>query len=100
MLDAHVKGFAYAAKINGNLESTSFNTGQLDHPFSYLCQNIQKMFITGIPQYPVERTLLVTGALEALMESKYKGHTRIETPHLGISYKPYNTPPVLPFMID
>ena len=82
------------------MESTSFNTGQLDHPFSYLCQNIQKMFITGIPQYPVERTLLVTGALEALMESKYKGHTRIETPHLGISYKPYNTPPVLPFMID
>ncbi len=100
MLDSHVRGFAYAAKVNGNLESTSFNTGQLDHPFSYLCQNIQKMFITGIPQYPVERTLLVTGALEALMESKYKGHTRIETPHLGISYKPYNTPPVLPFMID
>ena len=98
MLDAHVKGFAYAARVNGNIESTSFNTGGgLDHPFSYLCQNIEQMFITGVPQYPVERTLLVTGALDALMESKYKGHTRIKTPHLKISYNPYETPPILPF---
>ena len=40
----------------------------------------------GQPAYPVERTLLTTGALAALMESAYQGHKRLETPHLNISY--------------
>jgi hypothetical protein len=34
----------------------------------------------------VERTLLTTGALSFLMESRYQGHERIETPMLDISY--------------
>ena len=42
------------------------------------------MFLTGEPQYPVERTLLVNRALEALLESRYRGHVRIETPHLDL----------------
>ena len=45
--------------------------------------NIQKMFLENKPTYPVERTLLVTGALDALMESHYRGHARIETPYLA-----------------
>jgi hypothetical protein len=43
----------------------------------------QKLFLDHQPTYPVERTLLVTGALDALMESHYQGHVRIETPHLA-----------------
>lgn len=35
--------------------------------------NIQKMFLTGKAQYPVERTLLVTGALDSLMISRHAG---------------------------
>ena len=54
------------------------------------------MFVTGRPRYPVERTLLVTGALEALMESRYRGHVRIETPHLNVAYEPYREPPIRP----
>ena len=41
----------------------------LDHTraqhFAYLGLNVQKMFITGEPQYPAERTLLATGAIDA-----------------------------------
>ena len=46
--------------------------------------DIQEMFLTGKPQYPVERTLLISGALDALLESRYRGHVRIETPHLDV----------------
>jgi hypothetical protein len=45
------------------------------------------MFITGERFYPVERTLLTTGALSFLMESRYQSNSRIETPMLNISYR-------------
>ena len=48
---------------------------------------IVNMFTTGKSLYPVERTLLTTGALSFIMESAYKGHQRIETPMLNVSYK-------------
>ena len=54
------------------------------------------MFLTGEPQYPVERTLLISGALEALMESRYRGHVRIETPHLDMHYRSYEKMPIRP----
>jgi hypothetical protein len=34
----------------------------------------------------VERTLLTTGLTAAGVESLYQGQTRIDTPHLAISY--------------
>ena len=58
--------------------------------------DIQEMFLTGEPQYPVERTLLINGALEALMESRYQGHVRIETPHLDVRYRSYEKTPIRP----
>ena len=54
--------------------------------FSYLGLNIERMFLTNKPQYPVERTLLVTGALDALMRSRHNGHERTLTPHLCFEY--------------
>ena len=60
------------------------STAANPHPsFSLLGLNIQQMFLTGKPTYPVERTLLVTGVLEALMQSHGAGHTRIPTPYLS-----------------
>ena len=70
---------------------------QLRHlPFTYQGLNIQEMFLTGRPQYPVERTLLMSGALDALMESRYRGHVRIETPHLAVAYSPPEKAPMRP----
>ena len=96
ILPKHLRGWGYAARVNGGVQSTGFRSGDLEHAFAYLGLNIQEMFLTGKPQYPVERTLLVTGALDALMESRYQGHVRVETPHLNIAYKPYERPPIRP----
>jgi hypothetical protein len=64
--------------------------------FSYLGLNVQEMFLTGEPQYPVERTLLVSGALDALMDSRHREHVRIETPHLDVQYKAAEKGPLRP----
>ncbi|MCH8206250.1 MAG: hypothetical protein IH956_04525 [Chloroflexi bacterium] len=95
ILPGHLQGFGYASRVNGEVEATGYNpSDDPDQPFSYLALNIQKMFLTGEPQYPVERTLLVSGALDALMESRYLGHVRVETPHLDVAYGPYEKAPL------
>jgi len=46
------------------------------------------MFTSGQRPYPVERTLLTTGATAALMESAHAGHRLVATPYLNIAYRP------------
>jgi hypothetical protein len=90
MLDRHLKGFGYAARIDGEIVSTAFGTASSDNtlnePFSAQGLAIQKMFLTGEPQQPIERSLLTTGAHAALMDSRYLGGQRIETPWLDVRY--------------
>jgi len=54
--------------------------------FSMLIHGIAQMFEMGRSPYPVERTLLTTGALSFLMESAFQGHKQVETPALRIAY--------------
>ena len=61
-----------------------------------LSLNIEGMFLTGASPYPVERTLLTTGALDALMRSRHEGGVRIETPYLEIPYSPSGIDPIHP----
>ena len=84
--------FGFAAAVGGRAEPVAtwcvLNKPQRDH-FSFLCNHIEVMFRTGRPSYPVERTLLVTGALAALMDSHAAGGRRLETPHLAsVGYTP------------
>jgi hypothetical protein len=97
MLNGYLRGWGYAGRVNGQVQGTEVYLPAAPHAhFSYLSLNIQKMFQTGIPTYPVERTLLVSGALDALMESRYQGHIRIETPHLDVCYRSYVEMPTRP----
>jgi hypothetical protein len=45
----------------------------------------EKMFLTGKAVYPVERTLLTSGLVEAGLHSLAAGK-RQETPHLSVRY--------------
>ena len=93
-----VREWGYAARIGGKLESTSMNAYLANpHPiFSYLGLNIQEMFLSGEPPYRVERSLLVSGILEAAVDSKYQGGVRLETPHLDVNYHPSSDEPIRP----
>jgi hypothetical protein len=56
--------------------------------FAELTKAIDALVRTGHAPYPVERTLLTTGALDALMTSRHEGGKRVETPHLEVRYAP------------
>ena len=70
-------------------EATLFHT-QEARPFmhfAYLVDGVDRMMQAGKPAWPVERTLLTSGILDAALVSKRDGSRRIETPYLKINYK-------------
>ncbi|MDA1013370.1 MAG: hypothetical protein O3A00_02830 [Planctomycetota bacterium] len=84
--------FTFAADVAGQSEPVAtyayLPKPQRDH-FSFLCNHIETMFRSREPSYPVERTLLVTGILDALHDSRAAGGKRIATPQLAkLTYKP------------
>jgi len=60
--------------------------------FTYLVKAIESLIQTGHAPYPVERTLLTTGILDAVMISKSEKQRRVETPYLAIKYQPTDWP--------
>ncbi len=88
----HVREYAVGVQVKGRKEPATtwcyLPKPQRDH-FSFLCNHIERMFLTGKESYPVERTLLTTGVLSALMESKHRKGARVATPHLSkLAYRP------------
>lgn len=89
-LEGHIQDFLFAAQLKGRPEpiATCFGASggrPLKH-FDGLVDCIEEMFVTNKPVYPVERTLLTSGALDFLMDSLYQGR-RIETPELKVVYR-------------
>lgn len=70
--------------------ATSFYVGPWDNRnlFKALSHAIQAFFRGGRPPYPIERTLLTTCALDAAMESRFRGQKPIRTPFLDVAYQP------------
>jgi len=56
--------------------------------FKALSYAIQHAFTTGTEPYPAERTLLTTGAVDAVMQSWNQNGKPISAPHLNIRYQP------------
>ena len=84
-----VNEFLVAFRVKGSPRVDSalcYVPAENSNNFSMLVHGIAQMFQTGVPPYPIERTLLTTGALASLMESAYQGHRRLETPALHVSY--------------
>jgi hypothetical protein len=61
--------------------------------FAWLVKAIDSLIHTQHAPWPIERTLLTTGILDAVMISRAEKGRRIETPHLAIAYKPTDWPP-------
>ena len=51
-----------------------------------LMSKAEETFLTGKSPYPIERTLLTGGLVEAGCQSLTKGQVRLETPHLAVKY--------------
>ncbi len=81
---------AWRREDTKQVESTLFWT-QEERPgahFTVLLHSIEQMMLTGKPAWPVERTLLTSGVLDALLQSSTQGGKTIETPFLDVTYEP------------
>ena len=97
MLNGFTKGWGFAARRGDEIDAMDVFLSDNPHPhFSYLSLNIHRMFLSGKPAYAAGRTLLITGALEALLDSRHRGHIWVDTPHLDIGYASYSEPPARP----
>ena len=98
MLTGYVnQSWAYAANADGQTVATEFVLdGSMSYShFSYLTLNIQKFFVTGKPQAPVERTLLTSGIMDMGIRSLAEGKIK-ETPFLDIKYTAEGFEPIRP----
>jgi hypothetical protein len=89
LMNGLVGDFTFAAKLRNKPEpiSTLFYlppTPNVTYSASLMSQ-AEEMFVTGQPPYPVERTLLTSGVLEAGIRSLASAK-RIQTPHLDVEY--------------
>jgi hypothetical protein len=79
----------FACKLAGDkrLHATSYYVGPWGNRnlFMGLSNAIQHHFVHGQSPYPVERTLLTTGMVEAAVRSRADGRA-LPTPHLQIAY--------------
>lgn len=79
-----------AVEVEGRAEPVAtlmwLQEGKPFQHFACLVQAIEKMFETRKATYPAERTLLTSGILESILNSKFEQGKRIETPHLAVKY--------------
>jgi hypothetical protein len=92
MLNGAVKDFCIGVKLRGEEKplSTQFllTPGENVTYSACLVSKIEAMFVSGKAPFPVERTMLVSGILEACLTSRAQDHARLETPQLRVSYQP------------
>lgn len=94
LLNGAISDWAFAGAAGNKLFACKYGPAKpsrtLPH-FDGLAQNIEELFLTGKAPYPVERTLLTTGALAHLFDSLRAGK-RLDTPELNITYRAADPP--------
>jgi hypothetical protein len=90
LLNGHIQDFVFAGRVRGESKPLSCMLHLPATPgarfFDALVANIEKLLEYGRSPYPVERTLLTTGVLDAAMESHKRRGDRVETPELSVHY--------------
>ncbi len=100
MLAAGITGIRwyFACQLAGETgpRATSFYVGpwQNRNLFKALSHAIQTHFRERRAPYPVERTLMTTGILDAAMDSRIQGGAVRETPQLRFAYQPRDFRPM------
>jgi hypothetical protein len=96
MLNGYCQEFGFAYRVTGDRDivATSYKLDpvpRLKH-FSATVRALEEMYLSGIPAAPAERTLLTTGTLAYLIESRHRGGEKLITPDLAIRYQPPGFP--------
>jgi hypothetical protein len=90
LMNGLVKDFTFAARLKNQKEplSTLFYLPPVPNVAysAALMAAAEETFLTGKAPYPIERTLLTSGLVEAACQSLTKDQTRLETPHLAVRY--------------
>jgi hypothetical protein len=85
-----VGDFTFAARLKGQSEplSTLFHLPPNPNVVysAALMSKAEETFLTGRSPWPIERTLLTSGLVEAGARSLGEGQIRLETPHLDVKY--------------
>ncbi len=91
LMNGLVNDFTFAARIKGREEPLSTLFYLPPNPnvvySAALMSKVEETFLTGKAAYPVERTLLTSGLVEAGMKSLAAGEKRLETTHLDVRYQ-------------
>lgn len=91
MLNGAIRDFCFACRVSGQAEpvSTQFFLPPTPNVTYSAClvAKIEEMFVTGKAPFPAERTLIVSGVLEACLTSRVRDHQRLETPQLSVVYQ-------------
>ncbi|MEW4531388.1 hypothetical protein [Maioricimonas sp. JC845] len=85
-----VQDFTFAARLKGRSEplSTLFYLPPVPN-VTYsagLMSKAEEMFMTGKAPYPVERTMLTSGMVQAALQSVANDQQKTATPHLNVEY--------------